>query len=152
MEQPHVFEGDDRLIGESFEELDLRRGEGAHLGDVRSVSNGFPLLTKRNEQKRAQRPAETKWEIVLRADVGNVKRAMLANPAKLWLINTDLDAGRTGTGPKWARGIIIFPSWSRRSTSSIPQTRAALSTMASRTGCTSVGERLMMPSTSAVAV
>ena len=32
------------------------------------------------------------------------------------------------------------------------QTRAALSTMASRTGCTSVGERLMMPSTSAVAV
>ena len=33
-----------------------------------------------------------------------------------------------------------------------PTTRAALSTMASRTGCTSVGERLMMPSTSAVAV
>ena len=33
-----------------------------------------------------------------------------------------------------------------------PQTRAALSTMASRTGCTSVGERLMMPSTSVVAV
>ena len=32
------------------------------------------------------------WEIVLRADVGNVERAMLAHPAKLWLINTDLDA------------------------------------------------------------
>ena len=44
------------------------------------------------------------------------------------------------------------PSRSRSTTSSIPQTRAALSTMASRTGCTSVGERLMMPSTSAVAV
>ena len=33
-----------------------------------------------------------RWEIVLRADVGNVERAMLAHPAKLWLINTDLDA------------------------------------------------------------
>ena len=47
---------------------------------------------------------------------------------------------------------MAFPSRSRSTTSSIPQTRAALSTMASRTGCTSVGERLMMPSTSAVAV
>ena len=33
-----------------------------------------------------------------------------------------------------------------------PTNLAALSTMASSTGCTSVGERLMMPSTSAVAV
>ena len=32
------------------------------------------------------------WEIVLRADVGNMERAVLAHPAKLWLINTDLDA------------------------------------------------------------
>ena len=31
-------------------------------------------------------------EIILRADVGNVERAVLAHPAKLWLINTDLDA------------------------------------------------------------
>ncbi len=40
------------------------------------------------------------------------------------------------------------PRRSRSNTSSIPQTRAALSTIASSTGCTSVGERLMMPSTS----
>ena len=33
-----------------------------------------------------------------------------------------------------------------------PTNPGALSTMASSTGCTSVGERLMMPSTSAVAV
>ena len=32
------------------------------------------------------------------------------------------------------------------------QSLAALSTIASRTGCTSVGDRLMIPSTSAVAV
>ena len=42
-----------------------------------------------------QLPAEPiLWKIVLRADVGNVERAMLAHPAKLWLINTDLDAVR----------------------------------------------------------
>ena len=56
-------------------------------------------------------------------------------------------------GPKCARETIVFPSWSPQPPRhQFPQTRAALSTMASSTGCTSVGERLMMPSTSAVAV
>ena len=32
LKQPHVLDGDHGLIGESFEQLDLRRGEGAHLG------------------------------------------------------------------------------------------------------------------------
>ena len=41
-----------------------------------------------------------RWEIVLRADVGNVERAMLAHPAKLWLINTDLDAADCRYGTK----------------------------------------------------
>ena len=32
LEQPHVLDGDHRLVGEGFKQLDLRRGEGAHLG------------------------------------------------------------------------------------------------------------------------
>ena len=32
LEQSHVLDRDHGLIGEGFEELDLRRGEGAHLG------------------------------------------------------------------------------------------------------------------------
>ena len=94
---------------------------------------------------------EPQWEIVLRADIVNMERAMLAYPAKPWFINTDFDAAMD-IGTKMSPGNHTFPSWSRSITSSIPQTRAALSTMASRTGCTSVGERLMMPSTSDVAV
>ena len=49
LEQPDVLNGDHRLVGEGFEELDLRRGEGTHL-DATCVqrSNEFPLLTKRN--------------------------------------------------------------------------------------------------------
>ena len=35
LEQPHVLDGDDRLVGEGFEQLDLRRGEGTHLGATR---------------------------------------------------------------------------------------------------------------------
>ena len=31
LEQPHVLDGDHGLVGEGFEQLDLRRGEGAHL-------------------------------------------------------------------------------------------------------------------------
>ena len=92
------------------------------------------------------------WKIVLRADVGNVERAMLAHPAILWPINTDLDAADRVWDQNEPAQPLTSPSRSRSTTSSIPQTRAALSTMASSTGCTSVGERLMMPSTSDVAV
>ena len=31
LKQPHVLDGDHRLIGEGFQKFDLRRGEGAHL-------------------------------------------------------------------------------------------------------------------------
>ena len=66
-----------------------------------SRSNEFPLLTKGNDQKGAPAAGGTQhWEIVLLADIGNVERAMLAHPAKLWLINTDLDAARYGYGTK----------------------------------------------------
>ena len=30
--KPHILDGDDSLIGEGFQQLDLRRGEGTHLG------------------------------------------------------------------------------------------------------------------------
>ena len=55
LEQPHVLDGDDRLVGEGFEQLDLRWGEGAHL-DATSVqgSNEFPLLTKRERLRSAE--------------------------------------------------------------------------------------------------
>src|SRR5262249_37620266 len=54
---------------------------------------------KRNAQEGAIAPNETRrWEIVLRAHVRNMERAMLANPAMVWLINIDLDAAnRDGT-------------------------------------------------------
>ena len=59
------------------------RGEGAHLGAPRvQRSNEFPLLTKGSGQEGAPAAGGTQhWEIVLRADVGNMERAMLAHPA-----------------------------------------------------------------------
>ena len=57
LEQPHVLDGDHRLVGEGFEQLDLRRGEGAHLGATCvQCSNEFPLLSKGNDQKGARWP------------------------------------------------------------------------------------------------
>ena len=53
-EQADVLDGDHGLVGEGFEELDLRRGEGAHLDATRvQCSNEFPLLTKGNGQEGA---------------------------------------------------------------------------------------------------
>src|SRR5262249_33879635 len=56
-------------------------------------------MPKRNAQEGAIAPNETRhWEIGLRAHVRNMERAMLANPAMVWLINIDLDAAnRDGT-------------------------------------------------------
>ena len=54
LEQPHILNRDHRLVGEGFEELDLRRSEGAHLdATCDQSSNEFPLLTKRNGQESA---------------------------------------------------------------------------------------------------
>ena len=36
VEQPHVFDGDDGLVGEGFKQFDLRRGEGTHFGATRT--------------------------------------------------------------------------------------------------------------------
>src|SRR5215471_4823827 len=47
IEQPYVFDGDDGLVRESLKKLNLRRGEGVHLGaPCEQSSNEFPLLTK----------------------------------------------------------------------------------------------------------
>src|SRR4030095_2201261 len=86
VEQPHVLKCDHCLVGKSFEQLDLRSGEGSHLGATCGErSNEFPLLAKRNRQVSTPTDVRThQWEFVLRADVGNVERAMLAHPAKPW--------------------------------------------------------------------
>ena len=102
LEQPHVLDGDHRLVGKGFEEFDLRRGEGAHLDATRGqVSNEFPLLTKGNESKRCAANAGTPtWNIVLRTDVGNVERAMLAHPAIPVARQYSISTGPRGMGPK----------------------------------------------------
>ena len=48
--QPHVLNGDHRLVGKGFKQLDLRWGEGAHF-DATCIqcSDEFPLLTKGND-------------------------------------------------------------------------------------------------------
>ena len=58
-----------------------------------SPSNEFPLLTKGTAKKVRQPLRLTDLGIVLRAGIGNVERAMLAHPANLWSIHTDLYAG-----------------------------------------------------------
>src|SRR5262245_60849617 len=51
-------------------------------------------VSQRSTQEGKKTAAGTQtWEIALCANVGNMERAMLAYPAKLWLIiNTDLDS------------------------------------------------------------
>src|SRR5262249_54929831 len=93
IKQPHILDRDNSLISEGFKELDLRRGEGAHLDATRGqYPNKFPLLTKGGGQIGAPAAGGTYHrEIFLGADIRNVERAMLAHPAILQPFNTDLD-------------------------------------------------------------
>src|SRR5262245_29006656 len=64
----------------------------------RETSNKLSLQAKGNYQDSGPRANKRKWDIVLRAAVGDVKRAMLAKPAYTWLNHTDLDlCDRYGT-------------------------------------------------------
>jgi hypothetical protein len=49
LEQPDVLDGNCSLVGKRLKQLDLCRGEGAHLGATRDQQpNNFALLTKGN--------------------------------------------------------------------------------------------------------
>src|SRR5262249_45374296 len=106
VEQPHIFDGNDRLVGECFQELNLCRCERARFASTRvQRSNEFSLLTKRSAQEGAKDAGKRRWEIILGANVGNMERAMLADPGKHWVINTELDAAsrnryRTNMSPR----------------------------------------------------
>ena len=65
VEQADVLDGNDGLIGEGLEQLDLRRGERAHLdATCGQSSNEFPLLTKGNRQVGAPAAGGHDLEIV----------------------------------------------------------------------------------------
>src|SRR4030095_11066433 len=105
-------DGDNGFGGEGFEQLDLHRGEGAYLdATCDQCSNKIPLLAKGNDQKgpRAAATRNHRRKIVLRVDVWNVERAMLAYPVKLWIINTDPGAAGIGYGTKMSPHNRIVP-------------------------------------------
>src|SRR5262249_2159791 len=91
--QPDVFAVPNSLSGERLYRLDLRREAGPLIRPrCTEMSNGDHPLAKWNVQDSA--PAAVKshyhWKFVSLADIGNVERAMLTHPLKIWLINTDL--------------------------------------------------------------
>src|SRR4030095_9909516 len=84
-----------------FKQLDLRRREGAYLHPTRrQYSDKLILMPKGNAQKSVKAADGThRSEFGLCADVGNMERAVLAYPAKLWA--TDISFGvRNSYGTK----------------------------------------------------
>ena len=76
LKQPHVLDGDDRLVGEGFEQLDLRRREGTYLdATCGQCSNEFSLLTKRNDQEGAEAANEP-----------NVGKSFCARTSGMWSV------------------------------------------------------------------
>src|SRR5262245_56356316 len=108
LEQPHVFECDDCLVGKGFQKFDLRRCEGAYLNTTRAqCSNNFAFLVKGDKQK-GTRPTDTAGlKIVSFIYVGNVKRSMLPHPTKVGRIKTNLDAPKRNGAKMSPRNQIV---------------------------------------------
>src|SRR5262245_2060260 len=98
LEQAYVLNGDHCLVSEGFKELDLRRGEGVHLGATcAQESNEVLLLTKRNGQEGAPADGSYCRQLIQRFNVANVERTVLKHPAIVWLIKSPHDAIGYGT-------------------------------------------------------
>jgi len=85
MEQPHVLDGDDRLVGERLDELDLPFAKGEWLHPAKQdVADVLALLFEGSYQVGAGgRGAITpRGKIVLVPRVWDVERPVLANPAR----------------------------------------------------------------------
>src|SRR5688572_5444257 len=60
LEQAHVFDGDDSLIGKGLQKLDLRRGERTHVNATRvQQANEITFLVQGNGQESANVGAGT---------------------------------------------------------------------------------------------
>src|SRR5262245_26110234 len=74
-EQAHILDGDDRLVGEGLEQLDLLRGEGAGLGPTYGDrADGIPLAEHRDDQDApdADGLGECRIVIGVEFDIGDV--------------------------------------------------------------------------------
>ncbi len=82
------------MVGEGFKQLDLRWGEGVNIDAACGQDAGkFPLLEKGNGEIGSI-PHRSNRKVVLRVNIGNMKRAMLADPTVLWFIDTYIGAAR----------------------------------------------------------
>ena len=145
MEQPHVLDGDHGLVGEGFEQLDLLLGERA---DLVAADMNVPMgsLGSKGWPRTVERRAASE------AALGN--RSGSAAKSGMWSVAMITDRpgtesrsiGSSSTTPPCRQRPIngprthSFASCESQHHVSRSQTRAALSTIASSTGCTSVGE------------
>ena len=104
LEQPHVLDGDDSLVGEGFKQFDLRRRKGTYFGSTGDqAADEFPLAGEGEQPKRCESIGLIEaqvWKVSLGLDIRNVQRAVLDYPAKMWCINTNTQRGCVGDGTK----------------------------------------------------
>ena len=154
LEQPHVLDGDDRLVGEGLEQRDLPVGEGPDLGPRRSRSRR--AVCAREHRHGQDRPeaelARSRRTRVL--GVGSSRssmwmrrvvqdRAARADSAVVaaWELARSDRSRPPASGPCWAATCARCARRSGRSPRCVaPHSVTAFSDDGSKTGWTSVGE------------
>src|SRR5690349_7368177 len=90
VEQSDILDRYYGLIRKGFKELDLRRRKGtSHSTSCEQSTDELSLLPQWNTQEGAPAPRRQFRKIILCIYIGNVKRSVLADPAKSRFVTTD---------------------------------------------------------------
>ena len=161
-EQPHVLDGDHRLVGERLEEGDLRVGEGRPSSRVTPIAPIGSPSRSMGTASTVRKPACTSdgvlvLRVLRRCRTWTTSRVRIARPVA---VPRSGGRGQTADGssacgvmPCTATRWIRLPSNRKTPPLTASHSRTALWTIASKTGWTSVGElemtRRISPSPSA---
>src|SRR5262249_43690250 len=104
----NIFKRDHRLIREGFKQFDGRRGKRARFdATCTECSNDFAFLAKGDKQKGTRATDNSGLKIFSVIYVGNVKRSMLPQPARVRGVKTNLDAPRRNGAEMSPRNQIV---------------------------------------------
>ena len=164
VEQPHVLDGDHRLIGEGLEERDLVVGESAGVAAGHRDPPNRIVVPEQRHHNNASPTTDTSGAATAsgsrdRCGIGDIERRAIANGLGVyppgverpWEERPQGGVASIAGARECGELDLIARDPGQRAVYP-PSSRTALATIASNTGWTSVGERLMTRRMSLVAV
>src|SRR5262249_12355395 len=107
LEQSHVLDGDDSLIGEGLDQRDLLFGEGPHLASMESKGTNESTFLEHGNRERSSHALTAvhlgRRKGRVREDVGHMTRPQLQTDSPEWCLRTRHDGRFSQGGQEFVR-------------------------------------------------